>query len=261
MRLGIAVPAAAGALALAAVATPGAAFAASGPVVKISASAASFTIGLSNPYTFQVTVNATSTLNGVSIKSIKAEPWTAAGNPAFRGPSASNVAQFSLGLKTLHRTATSWTVGYTEHDSAATNRPPNQIAGTWNLAVLVTTKDGRVFFDPNAAHFTAKRADVLSARPSVSSVRKGAALTVKGQLNRADWNKGVWAGNGGQWVRVQFRKAGTGTWVTEAYAKTAANGSVSASVRDYATGSWRVVYNGNAVSAAAVSGVSTVTVK
>ncbi|SEL09017.1 hypothetical protein [Streptacidiphilus jiangxiensis] len=258
MRIRIAAPAVVGALALAAVAAPGTAFAASSPVVKVSASAASFTIGLTNPYTFQVTVSA-STLKG--IKSIKAEPWTAAGNPAFHGPNAAAVAQESLDLKTLRRTATSLTVGYTEHDSSATNRPPNAIAGTWELAVLVTTKDGRTVFEPRAAHFTVKRADVLSAKPSAATVRKGAALTVKGQLNRADWNKGVWAGNGGQWVQVQFRKAGTSTWVTVAVAKTAANGSVSASVRDYASGSWRLAYNGNAVSSAAVSGAAGVTVK
>ncbi|WP_152627874.1 hypothetical protein [Streptacidiphilus neutrinimicus] len=257
MPIRTAAPALVGALALAAVAAPGTAFAATQPVKPqiTHAAVTSLNMGLTGKVTFAVNISAK---DAKGVASIKALPYSLA---AHAVPTQSDVAKEpGSSLPTLSRTATTLTVGASDVINVAVDRFPNEIAGTYGVAILVTAKDGSTTFEAKGASYRWTRADVLSAKPTAGTVRKGALLTVKGLLDRADWNKRVWAGNGGQVVLLQLRNA-KGAWVTKASAKTAANGSVSVSVRDYASGSWRLVYGGNAVSGAAVSGSSYVTAK
>ncbi|WP_052441688.1 hypothetical protein [Streptacidiphilus anmyonensis] len=257
MPIRTAAPALAGALALAAVAAPGTAFAVTQPVKPqiTHAAVSSLNIGLTGKLTFSVNISAK---DAKGVKSIQALPYPLASKAV---PTRTDVAKEpGSSLPTLARTATTLTVGASDVINVAVDRFPDEIAGTYGVAILVTAKDGSTTFAAKGATYSWTRADVLSAKPASGTVRKGALLTVKGQLNRADWTKRVWAGNGGQLVLLQQRNA-KGVWVTKATAKTAANGSVSVSARDYASGSWRLVYGGNTVSGAAVSGATSVVVK
>jgi hypothetical protein len=258
MRTRIAAPALLGALALTALAAPGTASAATAPAkpVVTSATMTSFAPGLTGVLKPSLRVSA---FDAKGVKSIKVLPIP---DPMAAHITAKDLAELGITPTTLHRTRTTLTVGATLPFDAASgkDRLPDAVAGHWTIMVLVTGNDGHITFAPHAGGFTVKRADVLSAKADAAKVHKGATVTFKGRLNRADWDKGVWAGNGGQTVQLQFRNS-HGAWVTKAVARTSATGAVNISARDYASGSWRVLYNGNAVSGAAVSGAGFVVVK
>jgi hypothetical protein len=261
MRIRIAAPTLVGALALGTLAVPTAASAATPAPVITHASATTLVLGLTGKATETIRISAT---DPAGIKSIKALPWpdksAAAGYPITAADVASSPA-----LPVISRTATGETAGGsdTETYNVKTMQIPNSIAGmVFDIAVLVTGKDGKTTFVPKAATFTLfKRADALTAKPSAATVRKGTYLSVKGQLNRADWEKDAWRGYAGRWVALQFRKAGSRTWTTVRWVRTSSTGALSASVRNSLSGSWRYIYNGDAASGAASSATTWVTVK
>ena len=80
----------------------------------------------------------------------------------------------------------------------------------------------------------------LSASWSATGLGYGAPLTVHGQLS------GVTGQLGGRRVTVQFQAAGSSAWNTVATAVTSDGGTVSASVKPFGRGDWRLGYAGNA---------------
>ncbi|MER7835381.1 calcium-binding protein [Streptomyces sp. NPDC096040] len=128
------------------------------------------------------------------------------------------------------------------------------LAGTWNVSAYAIAADGDAQFLENAATFTMKRDTRLTADATPEPVRWGKLLTVKGGVRNADWATGAFAAAAaGQSVELQFRPAGCGTWTTLKSASTAADGTVSTTVRAYADGDYRWSYAGTDTTAAAVS--------
>jgi hypothetical protein len=262
MRTRIAATAVAGALALGVFAAPAAVAATPAPVAPklVSAHVNSLVFGLGGTFTINIRVAATDTDAATpGIKSIQALPIPAAyakygvtkddfsGEPALKAVSTSATSQVA---------AESHTAPWTKGDHL-----PNALAGSYNVAVLITAKNGTTTLIPKATTFTYKRADVVSGKAVSTRVAKGRFVTLNGKLSRADWDKWVWQGYGYQKVALQYRKPGTSTWVTKKWVTSNSKGLVSAAVRDYSSGYWRFVYTGNAVSGAASSAQTWVTVK
>ncbi|RAG84241.1 hypothetical protein DN069_18000 [Streptacidiphilus pinicola] len=63
-------------------------------------------------------------------------------------------------------TATTMTVG---ESNVAKLRMPNEVAGTFGVAILVTAKDGSTTFEPKGTTLSWKRADVLSAKATANA--------------------------------------------------------------------------------------------
>ncbi|MEY9870601.1 hypothetical protein ABH931_000055 [Streptacidiphilus sp. MAP12-33] len=258
MRTRIAAPVLVGALALAALAAPTAAVAATPGPVLTHASWTSNVFGVSGKTTMGVNITAYDAKGVRSIR-LAAFPLALVGRTGL--PTKADLLE-GPATPATSTTATTETVKHAQVISYHPgDLPPNAFAGEWGVAVLVTAKDGHTTFYQEATTFSWKRADQLAVAANATSVHKGGAVTLKGKLNRANWDLGTWQGYGSQWVKVQFRKAGTGTWVTEQWARTATDGSVRVNLRDYASGAWRLSYGGNAASAAATSGATSVTVK
>ena len=254
MRIRIAAPVLTGALVLGALAVPTAAFAAAkGPVITRAVSP-SVTLGLGGTITLGTTVTAT---DASGIKAIYAAPYPLAlaqqdgGTPTaadLRSDPADNL------LKVKSSTATSQTASVLETAKIPANaKLPNELAGTWGVAVLVVAKDGSTTFNVKATTYSWKRADRLTSKVSATQVRKGTALTVKGQLNRANWTADAYQGYAAQPVLLQFRKTGASTWTTVEQVRSSRTGALSATVKDTASGSWRYVYAGNSTSGTAAS--------
>ena len=189
MRIRIAAPVLVGALALGAVALPTAASAATAAPVITKAAAPSVVLGLRGKVTLAVTVSAS---DAGGVKAIYAEPYPAAFYKAHgRTPTAAEVKDADNLLKVKASTATTQTAGLSVTENVTTNAdlPPNALAGAWGIAVLVVATDGSTTFNVKATTFSFKRADTLTAKVSATKVRKGANLTVKGLLKRANWDK------------------------------------------------------------------------
>jgi len=250
----IAAPVLTGALALGAVAVPTAAFAATAKPVITKAVSPSMNLGLSGTVTAGVTVTAT---DASGIKAIYAEPYPVAlAEQIHAVPTAADVlsdASDNL-LKVKSSTATSQTASVLESRRfSSTSGLSDSLAGTWAVAVVVVAKNGATTFNPQATTYAWTRADEVGSKVSATRVRKGAQLTVKGQLNRADWSARAYRGYGAQLVRLEFRRTGGTTWTTVAWARSGKTGALSSTVKDSTGGSWRYVFGGNASSGGASS--------
>ncbi|SEL37741.1 hypothetical protein [Streptacidiphilus jiangxiensis] len=261
MRIRIVAPALVGALALGTVALPASAFAATPKPVITHASATTLVLGLTGKATESIRITAT---DPAGIKSIKAVPYSAYATAHGYKVTLSDFAKVSA-LPVISRSATGETAGEsdTETYNVKTMQLPNGVAGmVFDVAVLVTGKDGRTTLDAKATSFALfKRADALTAKPSATAVHKGASLTVKGQLNRADWSRFTWGGYAGRWVALQFRAAGSQQWTFVRWVRTGSTGALSTTLHDNRSGSWRYVYGGDAASGAATSAATWVAVK
>jgi hypothetical protein len=253
MRVRIAAPVLTGALVLGALAAPTAAFAATAKPVITRAVSPSITLGLSGTITLGVTVSAR---DASGIKAIYAEPYPVAlMQQVGEVPTAAQV-ESDRGdlLKAEAGTATTLTAGLSVTERVPSSAGvPSQLAGVWGVAVVVVAKNGATTFNPKATTFLWQRADTLASKVSATKVRKGAGLTVKGQLNRVNWAAHVFQGYGAQPVRLEFRRTGSATWTTVEKVTSGPTGALSATVRDYAGGSWRYVFDGNATSGSAAS--------
>ena len=253
MRIRIAAPVLAGALALGAAAAPTAAFAATAKPVITGISSPSATIGLGGKVSLGVTVTAK---DAAGVRSIMAEPYPLAlAKAEGLVPTAAEVRSSTDNLLTARSaTATTLTASHLETDSYTRSElPPNALAGAWGVAVLVTAKDGSTTFSVQATTFYWRRADTLSSKVSATKVAKGAGLTVKGQLNRVNWDAEAYQGYGSQQVRLEFRRTGGTTWSTVELVRSGATGALSTTVKDTAGGSWRYVFDGNSTSSYAAS--------
>ena len=263
MRIRTAAPALAAALVVGAVAVPTAAFATTAKPVITKAVSPSAVLGLGGSVTLGVTVSAK---DASGIKAIYAEPYPLAfAKDPGSVPTAADLKSDAADdlLKVKSHTATTLTAGLTETDqfTKSGGLPPNELAGTWGVAVLVVAKDGSSTFKAQATTYHWRRADKLTSTVSATKVKKGAKLTVKGQLNRANWTKGVYQGYAAQGVSLEFRKTGAKTWTTVKVVTSSKTGALSATVTDTKAGSWRYAYVGNGSSGAASSAASTVGLK
>jgi hypothetical protein len=95
-------------------------------------------------------------------------------------------------------------------------------------------------------------------------VKAGAKLSIKGTLGRVNWNgakKITYVGYGARKVQVQFRAAGSTSWVTIKSVLTGQTGKVATTVPAVKTGAWRIHFSGNAVTSPADSTADNILVK
>ncbi|MBE8477132.1 hypothetical protein [Streptomyces justiciae] len=139
----------------------------------------------------------------------------------------------------------------------------NANAGTWKGAAEAVDFNGQ---DPNSSNLdlskvgykdqgdlaTTKvlRLGKLTANASPEPVRKGRTITVTGKLSRANWDTGSYSGYSGQYVKLQYRKAGTTTYTTVKTIKSSSTGGLSTTVTASADGYYRYSFAGSATTSA-----------
>jgi hypothetical protein len=101
--------------------------------------------------------------------------------------------------------------------------------------------------------------DAGTFNASPEPVKKGKSINITGRLRVVDWDNDRYIGYSGRTVSVQFRTA-TGSYTTVKTAKTSSTGWLKTTVKASKTGTWRVVYWGNAKAASATSVGDTVKV-
>ncbi len=101
----------------------------------------------------------------------------------------------------------------------------------------------RVFRDS----FRVKRNTYISGfNASPEPVQKYGWVRLRGKLNVADWDNGRYVAAKYRWVNIQFKPAGTNTWITRKMVKTNGYGWVDTHAQAYTSGTWRLNYGGNA---------------
>ncbi|MGW1070664.1 hypothetical protein ACWD4F_39970 [Streptomyces aureus] len=98
-----------------------------------------------------------------------------------------------------------------------------------------------------------KRAAKLTVNATPEPVRKGATLTVKGVLTRADWNTGKYAGFKGQPAVLQFKAKGATAYKTVKTVTTGTAGALSTTVKASADGTYRYTFAGTSTTGTATA--------
>ncbi|MER6289943.1 hypothetical protein [Streptomyces sviceus] len=129
----------------------------------------------------------------------------------------------------------------------------NRVAGVWQVNATVNANDGDYWISDDIAEYKVKRAAQLTTDASPEPVAKGAQLTVKGKLSRANWEDLKYHGYPGQTVRLQFRAAGAAHYGTVKTVKTDNLGRLSTKVTATAAGSWRWYFPGTTTTSLKVS--------
>ncbi|MGW1396520.1 hypothetical protein ACWD6Q_33210 [Streptomyces nigra] len=137
----------------------------------------------------------------------------------------------------------------------------NTIAGLWQVNATVKANDGDYWISDDIAEFKMKRASKLTTDATPEPVAKGASLTIKGKLSRANWEDLKYHGFTGQTVKLQYRKAGAEHYSTVKTVKTDSSGNLSTKVTVSAAGSWRYFFPGTTTTARVVSKGDAVTLK
>ncbi|MFD5553138.1 calcium-binding protein [Streptomyces sp. NPDC127068] len=144
----------------------------------------------------------------------------------------------------------------------------NKHAGVWKVAgggFRGLDGPGRTVAVAEDIHYddvSVKRAAKVTADASPESVRRGADVTVKGTLTRANWDTHRYDGFSGGAVKVklQFKKAG-GSWGTVKTVSADGRGKVKATVKASVDGSYRFTYGGSTTTGRATSPADTIDVR
>ncbi|MEV0557533.1 hypothetical protein AB0I27_29255 [Streptomyces sp. NPDC050597] len=133
----------------------------------------------------------------------------------------------------------------------------NSDAGTWNANAYAVAFNGQ---DPTADDFDVTKVGVaevakvgttkvqrfskLTVNASPEPVKKGKTITVKGNLTRANWDTGKYAGYTVQSVKLQFKKKGTTTYLDVKTVKSGSAGALKTTVKAAADGYFRYNFAG-----------------
>jgi hypothetical protein len=126
---------------------------------------------------------------------------------------------------------------------------PNADAGRWTSYV---TAWGPKTAEGPGPSFRVLRAARLTTNATPEPVRKGAKLTIKGSLTRANWESLTYQGYGNRVVDLQRRSAG-GSYRTVKHVTSAANGALRTTVTATADACYRFVFAGSANTARTTS--------
>jgi len=255
-----AVSALSGALALTALAVPTAQAADSGAPYTLDVSFSNFKIapaikvGTTNEVTTKVTYTLT---HGADVDITASDFYTDAfiyrgtfgddNTPELYGDDATCAATSST-------TATcTGTVDIFPADGDLTNAD----AGTWKGAAEAIAFNGQ---DPESSSIDyskvgykdqgdlgttlVQRYSKLTVNAGPEPVGKGKTLTVTGKLSRANWEDHQYHGYTGQPVKLQFRKAGTSTYVTVKTVTTDSTGNLKTTTTANYDGYWRFSFAG-----------------
>ncbi|WP_371597973.1 hypothetical protein [Streptomyces sp. NBC_00564] len=95
-----------------------------------------------------------------------------------------------------------------------------------------------------------KRAAKLTTNATPEPVKKGATLTVKGALTRANWETSKYSGYTGQSVTLQFRAKSSSTYKNVKTVKSGTSGALSTTVKASADGYYRYTFAGTTTTGA-----------
>ncbi|GAA2109601.1 hypothetical protein GCM10009841_31030 [Microlunatus panaciterrae] len=167
-------------------------------------------------------------------------------NCTVKGVSADVVSPTFYNSVDLNRVArsgdvTTWDVGLRLNPQALTNAD----AGTWSSTIWV---DSAVDTSGYGSDFKVLRAARLTTNATPEPVRKGRTITVKGNLNRANWNLGRYRGYGKKKVQLQWRPAG-GSYSTLKTVTSAPDGDLRTTLTARKDGCFRFVFKGSSTTA------------
>ncbi|MFI6278619.1 hypothetical protein [Streptomyces sp. NPDC050988] len=150
----------------------------------------------------------------------------------------------------------------------------NSDAGTWNANAYAVAFNGQ---DPSAEDFDVTKVGVaefakvgttkvqrfskLTVNASPEPVKKGKTITVKGNLTRANWDTGKYAGYTVQPVKLQFKKKGTSTYVDVKTVKSGTAGALKTTVKAAADGYFRYNFAGTTTTPAVAAAGDFIDVK
>ncbi len=133
-------------------------------------------------------------------------------------------------------------------------------AGLLSVGLLAFDKAGNHSANAYAGRFRVKYASRITGLQFAPKAPKaGERVSVSGKLQRVGATK--WEPLAGQRVALQFRKAGTSAWTRVGKKVTAADGSFTLGKKVSQSGSWRVVFAGDARDTATTSKVRNLTVR
>ncbi|MGX2995410.1 calcium-binding protein [Streptomyces sp. JNUCC 64] len=143
----------------------------------------------------------------------------------------------------------------------------NRHAGVWNTVASAFKFPSDPDADPkivalNEKFNTAKikRAAKLTANASPEPVRRGATITVKGDLTRASWDNHKYNGFASGAVKLQFKKAG-GSWATVKTVAADSQGKVKTTVKASVDGEYRFTYGGSSTTGGVTSAADRIDVR
>lgn len=135
------------------------------------------------------------------------------------------------------------------HTSGEDVRLRNTDARTWNVGAVAVTDEGDYKAQGNLGTTQIKFHSKLNTDATPEPVRKGATITVKGTLTRANWNTGKYTGYVGAPVTLQFKKKGATTFTTVKTVKTGAAGALKTTVKASVDGTYRFAFAGSTTTA------------
>lgn len=142
--------------------------------------------------------------------------------------------------------------GVTTYDTGLRISPgdlPNAEAGRWTSYV---TAWGPKTAEGPGPSFRVLRAAKLTTNATPEPIRKGADLTIKGSLTRANWDSLTYRGYGNRVVDLQRRSA-NGSYRVVKHVTSAANGSLRTTVTATADACYRFVFAGSSTTARTTS--------
>ncbi|MDX3455497.1 hypothetical protein PV396_26775 [Streptomyces sp. ME02-8801-2C] len=152
-------------------------------------------------------------------------------------------------------TATSSTVASCKvvinlHTTGDDNRLLNTDARKWNVGVVAVTDQGGFKSQGGLGLAQIKFHSKLSTTDATPEpVKKGATITVKGTLTRANWKTRKYEGYVNAPVALQFQKKGTSAFVTVKTVKAGAAGVLKTTVKATVDGTYRYAFTGSTTTA------------
>ncbi|MFD3452432.1 hypothetical protein ACFWVC_09635 [Streptomyces sp. NPDC058691] len=157
---------------------------------------------------------------------------------------------------TATSTATVYTCKATLPIDAYKDMYKNGAAGTWKLIAFTFDSDGVAkAYNDTADTVKIKHIAKVTVNATPEPVKKGATITVAGALTVANWTTHKYAGYGKQKVALQFRKAGTTSYVNVKGITAGSTGSLKTTVKAAQDGYFRFNFAGSPTAGpAAVAG-------
>ncbi|WP_445394945.1 calcium-binding protein [Streptomyces sp. LE64] len=137
----------------------------------------------------------------------------------------------------------------------------NAYAGRWTVAVFALGRDGSEYENQKYGKHSVKRAAKLAANASPEPVRRGANITVTGDLTRANWDTHRYGGFASGAVKLQYKKQGTTTWKTLKTVSADSRGKVRTTTKASADGHYRLSYGGSTTTGGATSAADFIDVR
>ncbi|GAA3864913.1 hypothetical protein GCM10023084_17470 [Streptomyces lacrimifluminis] len=125
----------------------------------------------------------------------------------------------------------------------------NTDARTWKVAAIAVTDEGDIKIQSGLGTTQIKFHSKLTTDATPEPVRKGATITVKGTLTRANWNTGKYTGYVNAPVTLQFKKKGATAFTTVKTVKAGAAGALKTTVKASVDGTYRFAFAGSSTTA------------